>query len=100
MVAPAVLPPVLFLVPKSGGGQARTKHRRQDRRRYELFPCASARGALQVVAAAGLAQEVTFVYDYFAPRKYSARVALHLIALEHGVIHAHVMSLRSDDVTG
>src|SRR5579872_7280510 len=63
---------------------------------FILLPRSTARGALQVLAAAGLAQELAIVYDHFSARHHHTRVALHAEAFEHRVIHAHVMRLGAD----
>src|SRR5271154_4204941 len=65
-----------------------------------LCPRATAGCALQVLAAAGLAEEFSVVDDHFASRHYGARVAFDSEALEHRVIDAHVVRFGADGVFG
>ena len=66
-------------------------------RRYFHAPSCAPRAA-QIIAAAGLAEELAVIDDHFAARKHRAGVALHLVAFEHRVVDAHVMGLRADGV--
>src|ERR1035438_5477932 len=69
-------------------------------RRYSSFPGASSGRALEILAAAWLAVELAAIHNHLAAREHRARVAATFVSLEHGVIHAHVMCLRTDGVLG
>jgi len=53
--------------------------------------------ALQELASAGAADEFATVDDGAAAGKNSLGRALDVDALEHGIVHAHVMRFRADD---
>src|SRR5579863_3253970 len=63
-----------------------------------LFPGSSAGAALEILAAAGLAEEPAVFHDHFAAGEHGAGVAADRKAFEHGIVHAHVMGLRTDGV--
>src|SRR5947209_6492883 len=63
-----------------------------------LLPSSTAGGPFQIFTSPGAAEELVLVHDDLAARNYSARVASHLITLEHRIIHPHVMRLCADGV--
>src|ERR1035441_9530863 len=69
-----------------------------SRVRPASFPCPSARRPLQESSTARLAQKLAVIHDHFTAREHRASIAAHREALEHGVIHAHVMRLRANGV--
>src|SRR5207248_6902343 len=73
---------------------------RERRPPAELRPCSASRGAAQVLAAAGAAQKFAVIYNQFAARDHLPDVAADLEALEHRVVHAHVMGAGADRVFG
>src|SRR5581483_9798891 len=79
-------------------GRDRARQGRQPRGRS--LPRSTAGGAAKVGAAAGLAEEFAVVDDEFAAGENLAGVAAHAEALEHGVVHAHVMGFGADEVLG
>jgi hypothetical protein len=56
------------------------------------------RGTLQEFPLASFSQEFVAFYDNSTPGQDRDRHACHLDALEHRVIHAHVMRFRADRV--
>src|SRR5271168_790936 len=69
-------------------------------RALSLGPCSSSRRAAQVLAAAYASDVFPFVDNQLAAREYLPGVAGNLEAFEHGIVDAHVMRLRADEVFG
>src|SRR5258708_31348604 len=65
-----------------------------------LRPRPAARRPLQILTSPYLPQELPILYDQFAARHHLAHVPFHAEALEHRVVHTHVVRFCADGVIG
>src|SRR5579884_1659633 len=80
------------------GWEQDLRYKATDRGRS--IPCAAPGFATQVAAPSGAPEEAAAIDDHLSAREHSSRIAFDAKALEHRIIHAHVMSRCADDMLG